>query len=661
MKREATLDMIEAKEQLQQLLEKSRQLEQRIRQMAVVPLSILQQQEVQQELIGFSKQMLSVGGDLFLYDDSRYNPLLVVNQAIKESSRYSEEATLSLHHISQLKLVEFLFSVIEKEQQLNPLAYNILQLMQFGFARALLDQSEGLLTRTHPVRSYFELALKICKQCDDTSIPRIRDLLRQVRELLLKATASPESPLKSFSEASRQLVAIIHLHQEMINKRDEQLISKEVNQRKLYDVRHTVHDVISRATHSKKIPTFALLFLHEVWSKYLYITYLRSGVDSAQWREGISDMYQLIWSLVTKDGNELNRRMAGQLSESLRRIKKNTQSVHHNVEINHFFNTLATIHARIMEGKELEEVLFQGGEGIGAAAERDAAAEERPPPTPEVQAARLGGWFVLDYRGRNRRARLIRKSEEDGHLLFSDYSGTLVAKLSYQEYSEGVQQGSYRPLAMGAVFDSLWEQALPRLERYITSVDEQITTKERAIEQRKQQEAALARQRELARAKLEQQKREEQEALERQHKIETEEREREERIRQELELKQQLEEETRCQEEEAKREAERKVEEARQAEQQAFQKILDEVKRLEPGGMIELVDDHNETRICSLSLKLKRTGKLVFSDRTGRRTAEHLPQELATRIIEGNARIIDYGTTGDKRLDDLRWTRLTGE
>ena len=244
-------------------------------------------------------------------------------------------------------------------------------------------------------------------------------------------------------------------------------------------------------------------------------------------------------------------------------------------------------------------------------------------------------------------------------MLFSDYSGVLGAKFNFSEFTAQFRKGAIRPIDMTPAFEPAMKQALGRLERYIAKINEQISSKEKEIEERRLREAELARERQLQRQKMERKRREEQEEAERKRREEQEEAERKERIRQELELKRQLEEETRREEEEAKAEAERKAEEIRRQREEALNKALAEVDLLEPGGMVELVDENRDIKICSLSLKLKRTGKLVFADRTGRRVAEHLPEEFAERLQEGSAKIIDYGATGDKRLDDLRWTRLT--
>ncbi len=638
------------------------ELERRIQKLAAQPLNTLDAAAVRDVLIGFARQLREAPNDAFLYDDTRYNPLLVVNRAIADGARFADDATLSIYHICQLKLVEFTFSHVENRLDLYPQSYNLLQLLQFAFARGLLHEPANLLQPEHPTRGFFERAVTLGRMCDDASCPRAMDTMKTLRDCILDAIASPEPPAQSFVAANETLERHLRERDERVSHLEDQVVAKEQNQRKLYDVRHTVHDVISRATEGKRLPTFALHFLHEVWSKYLYISYLRMGVESPQWREGISDMYQLIWSLVTRDKDELNRRMAGRLSESLRRIRKETASVHHAMEIERFFNSLAEVHARILDDKPIDPIIFEGADKVVG----DTEAEERkvndiPAQTPEVHATEKGHWFKLDQRGRISRVKLIHKEEEKGYLLLADQSGVLVAKFNFDEFTNQVRRGAIQPLDLSPAFPAAFEHALARLDKYIGKIQDQITLKEKELENRRKREAEQARQRKLELEKMERKKREEQEARERKEREEQAERERQERIRQEQELKRQLEEETRRQEEEARREAERKAEEARRAREEAFNRIVEEVGMLEPGGMVELTEQNGDSRICSLSLKLKRTGKLVFADRTGRRVAEYLPEEFAARINDGTAKIIDYGATGDKRLDDLRWTRLAEE
>ena len=664
--------MISLIKKLQQLLASATALDKRIETLALNPPATLQVEEIRDVMIEFGRELQELDGDTFLYDENRYNPLLVVNQAIADSKSFSEDVSLSLHNICQLKLIEFTFNHIEKEQNIQSQAYKIIQLMQFALARSLLRDPEALFREEHPVRLFFETAIIVAKECSDSTCPRVLELLTALRESMLEAIVSQDPPILSFAKSNRQIIDTIKDYDERLVKFEQRLIDKENSQRKLNDVRLTVHDVIHRAVEGKKIPTFALHFLHEVWSKYLYTTYLRLGVESPQWREGISDMYQLIWSLVTRNSDELNRRMAGQLSESLRRIKRHTQKVHHVVEVDYFFNSLAELQTKIIEKEVLEEAIFSGAEEINQKAQ---VMEDETPSfekTPEVAAAQSGSWFEIIYRGRTFPAKLIDISEESGYLLFSDYCGMLGAKFSFEEYTKHIGQGSIKLLDLEPVFESAMTHALLKMERYVSAVSDQLTNKERAAEERKKREQEAARKRKLKLKKLEQKRREmraeaerqeqlRQEEAERQEQLRQEEEERQERIRQERELKRELEEETRRQEEKARKEAEQKETEARLAREEAFNKILAEVNLLEAGGMIELVGSDGHAKICSLSMKLKRTGKLVFTDQTGRRIAEHLPNEFAECLKDGSARIIDYGATGDKRLDDLRWIRLIEE
>lgn len=647
------------KPKLMPLLAASAELDRRIAAMAANPVGTITPEQVRDILIRFGQGLRQQDLDFALYSDLRHNPLLVVNKGIAESKDLEAGSSLSLYNISQLKLVEFLFSEVEQRLNLHSKTYNLLQVMQFGFARSLLQTPEDLFLDNHPVRRYFVLAIDVASRCDDANCHAAMSLLETLYDTMLSAITSPQAPGIAFSVALEELERAVDEHHHWLDDLHEKLVRKERSQRKLHDVRHTVHDVISKACEGKRLPTFALTFLHEMWSKYLYITYLRLGVESPQWREGISDMYQLIWSLVTRSSDELNRRMAGPLSEALRRIKRHTQSVHQAVEVDNFFNTLAEVQTRIIEGDELDDSLFYGWEEVSRRArENEERNTSKPNLSAEVLSATSGEWFIINHHSRIFPGQLIENSDE-GYLLFADYCGNLGAKFTYDEFTAAVRGGEVRPLERCDHFEIVLEEAVGRLDRYIGNVAEQVARKEQEIEDRHQREAEIAHQRELERQKLEQKKREEQERLEQERRAQQAEAERQERIRQELELKRQIEEETRRQEEAARQEAERRAEAERLAREQALREAMQDAEKLEPGGMVELTDEAGNPSIVSLSLRLKRTGKLVFTDRTGRRQAEFLPEEFGDHLLRGTARIIDYRATGDKRLDDLRWTRLT--
>jgi hypothetical protein len=108
---------------------------------------------------------------------------------------------------------------------------------------------------------------------------------------------------------------------------------------------------------------------------------------------------------------------------------------------------------------------------------------------------------------------------------------------------------------------------------------------------------------------------------------------------------------------EAERQATEEAEAGRRARREAREKAIaqrtHEMQRLQPGAIVELINDHDRPVTCKLALVLRSSRKMVFVDHIGRRVAELQPEQLAARVCEGSAVVRDFGTAFDEQLHRL--------
>jgi hypothetical protein len=672
--------------QLERLLGTALELDERVDRINQGANPSLSADALRSTLIGFAVDQLTTGQGTPIAEEPRFNPLLTVNRLIKDGEGASPAASLSIQHICQLKFVEFFFNYLEGAFDLHPFSYNALQHQQFGFARCLLEEPATLIDPQHPVREFFEASVRACKGFDDTSGPRALDVLEQIRSTTLGAVADSDLTRDSFTKAQQGFAAFMQGYDQRLSQLERLVIERQETQLLLNNVRTTVADVISRALSGKRLPLFIVDFLRRTWSKYLYVVYLRQGVESDQWRQAISDMYQLIWSVATRDAEELKRRMREQLPHALGRIRAGLGTFHHNLPVDKLFAALEAFHIAIIRGKEPDKELFK----IKRVAEdakvimRTGIFEHVIRPADEIMAAEPGGWYKIHNRGLTSRVKLVERNTAQGYLLFANYSGVLSARMAFDKYLMGLGNHEIEILDLGAVFEPSFTSALERLTDFVDNLSRDVAQQEERENERRARVAREEREREERRAREERERREllakaeldkRREVEEQLRKLEEEVRRRdaeeaerrrleeeEERRHHEAELafKRQLEEETIRKEEEARRAVAQKAEEQKQAREEALRRAIAELEQLEVGGMVELLDEDNESQVCALSMKLKSTGKLVFVDRTGRKIAEYQPEQLAEKVIQGSATVIDYEAATDKRMDDLRWMRYAG-
>jgi hypothetical protein len=74
---------------------------------------------------------------------------------------------------------------------------------------------------------------------------------------------------------------------------------------------------------------------------------------------------------------------------------------------------------------------------------------------------------------------------------------------------------------------------------------------------------------------------------------------------------------------------------------------------MQSGGWLEILNEDHQRISCKLGLRIKSSGKLIFVDSLGRKVMEFLPRQLAERIVDGSAAIVDFGVAFDETLGNL--------
>jgi hypothetical protein len=380
-----------------------------------------------------------------------------------------------------------------------------------------------------------------------------------------------------------------------------------------------------------------LRFLTEVWSKYLYVSHLRDGLESRAWQEGMGDIRTLVRSLLIADPDEMFRFYRSRLSSTLGRLKAGAESIHQDAGLVHeFFRTLDAVHVQILQGAKVEmpdpvEVPPSGDPGTAdtrTAASADALAL--------AETLREGDWYRLLDSGLELRCKLVEKNTRHGYCLFTNFSGIKSARLGLPRAAEAIENGTLQPLGNTGSFERALAAACDQLAAFIPRLEAKVQ------EARALKTAMADRRREAG-------------ELERLRRAEDARRQAEERRDEEERLRSEA---------LARREAEHRQHLAQEARAQALGKALQAVDRLQPGACLDLITSAGDRALCKLGLRLKSTGKMIFVDRFGRKRAEFLPPALAEQVVEGNASILDFGVAFDETLQALitrRSATLPGE
>jgi hypothetical protein len=547
----------------------------------------------------------------------------IIDNEIKPRQR---NHLLSMRQASLINAAEQIFFSLEKTADVDPLAFNTLRPLLADVVRLLLDAPDALNNPAHPVRRLIEILLKICSLYDAYSGQRADLLIDQAGKVIATLVGAPLPINGVYETAARELVNLFNTHNEQNLLLAKTLIAKEQGQSLRDDAKLKVNREMLETLDGHRLPRFFVQFLERVWSKYLYVTYLRHGIDGREWRNGLESIRILADSLNIQGRDAMFQFYAKHLSGTLTKVREAAFSIHQDEYlVHHFLQRMDAIHIDIMDEKtpNLGDVLL-----ISAGSRMDSAATlpDADNGSAPLAALRVGDWYRLEERGLKLRCKLVERNRQHAYCLFANLSGIKVGRYAFGQITAKLQEGSLRRLNNSApMFQSALEHACKSLQQQLPKLQQQAVEAQQArariLELKHQAEVAEK----LRQIELLRQQREEQQ--------------RRERLRQEQERQ--------------RREAEQRAQAQREAREKAIEDTVININRMQSGGWLELINRDNQRISCKLGLRIKSTGKLIFVDSLGRKVIEFQPRQLAESIVDGSASIVDFGIAFDETLGHL--------
>lgn len=552
------------------------------------------------------------------------------------------KSILSIRHIKLLQFTEVLFRCIDTSSDVHIHVYTALQGLQLGFIKTLINEPAALLRFDEPYRSFLEFLINAFRGYDQHSGRRARTMVneagRRVAEILLA-----QNDIETCKIAKQSFSELLQRYNRESTIYEKSLITKEQGLAARDDVRLLVNREILIAVGGKRLPADLLRFFKEVWSKYLQVTYLRDGKDSNVWQQGVSVIQTIVRSLYIQDPYEMLQFYQNDLAHALAILHSGAESIHQDLQLTR--NVLAYLDELplqlIQKGKKVDVSNFQEVPLAGQSEHSHINADLNPDDIKALEKLTIGDWYIVHIGEQIIRGKLIQKDIHLGYCLFANFSGIKAARIEIAGIAQALVNGTLIKIDTTLIMERALETAVTQLEAQVQKLESKVhvVEQERAnvlIKNSKLSSPPLA---SIASVipKISTQSTEETQHI----------KQLQENIRQEemaaLEQKRKLAEEQALARDLAQR----------QENEKALEKALKEVNMLQPGGWLELISKDNIKHVCKLGLKLKSTQKMIFVDRFGQKIAEMRPDELAARIVEGSARVIDHGIAFEDTLQSL--------
>jgi len=353
-------------------------------------------------------------------------------QALKKSAATPEER-------ATIEIVALLFQSILTEDRIPASVRVWFARLQMPVLRVAVTEPDFFATVDHPARRLID-RMGACVMGFDSSTRSVGDALeKEIKRVVQVVEAYPDTGRRVFQTVLTEFEKFLEHYFSNENEATRKGVSlaQQVEQRETMAIQYTIE--LRRMLNEMPVQESVRAFLFQVWADVLATTAVRYGAQSDETRAMKRAASDLIWSASAKVTREERAEVIRRLTPLLKTLRDGMSSAgmdpaKQDEHIQILNNSLAAAftakapvipHERLQELAErlesLEELLPDAADVTiddsivfdlsgHESSELEVVSEGGSMPTPAMVAwareLQVGGWYMLDYRGRNEAVQL---------------------------------------------------------------------------------------------------------------------------------------------------------------------------------------------------------------------------------------------------------------
>jgi Protein of unknown function (DUF1631) len=419
------------------------------------------------------------------------------------------------------------------------------------------------------------------------------------------------------SQAIQALAAFFDKEQQRVRRLEKRLIDTETGALLAKHAQQLSARSLNQQMAGKKLPTAIIRFLQGPWRESMRLLIISEGKDSDPWRKILRLSETLIWCLqpIAAEDAERRQHVYQSITEITDQLKDATVGLHHSSKLEDEIFTVEGELLKVLKGQPLDYANFDLIDSTNPLISTQASISNVL--LAKAAAFEPSQWFIHFNGEQQNRIKLTAKLGEAQQLLFSNFLGMKAGQYSFDEFAYLLSTKVIVPITTKDPFKATAEKMLTTLyNRYLQQQDHIASEREKQLAAEK--ELRLARQQ--AREKALQEAKE-------------------------FAILQQQARQQAAQHDKEKRQ--------RQQQQQQLDNISDQLKRFQLDGRVVFQHDDNKKLLCKLAAVIQSTGDYIFVDQSGVKRYTLSRQQLADRLMQGSAKIIDHGSNFENTLEQV--------
>lgn len=315
-----------------------------------------------------------------------------VRQWISRLSAEQGRKGISINQVDEdvINLVGMMFEFILEDRNLAAPMKALIGRLQIPMVKVAIADKSFFSKGGHPARRLLnEMATAALGWQEDTSGRVTDNLYSRMESMVETILAEFEQDLDIFARLLTDFRAWLDKERRRAQILEQRTLDAEDGKAKAEQAREEVNKVLSGIVGKRRLPEAGLAILHNAWANVMFITALKQGTDSEQWRAVQKTAEVLVWSLSASMTVENRRQLLRTVPPLLQELRQGFESIAFNpFEATRLFKQLEALHlARLKPAREPETSQPEKAEAaavVTAAPEAEASVLAAPQEAPKV-------------------------------------------------------------------------------------------------------------------------------------------------------------------------------------------------------------------------------------------------------------------------------------
>ena len=422
-----------------------------------------------------SDELMSVLGRLQRLEEkmlSEHADAMDVREGLSSALSEDDDGDESVHALGPqdsdvINLVSMLFDMILDDDSVANDIKVLLGRLQIPLLKVAIRDPSFFNTDDHPARELLNSLATIGAQWSPDQGYE-DEIYEQVRATVYRVLNDFDDDPHLFAHLLDEVNQYLSRQQNQLERVETRVRQVEEGRDRAEAARAAAAEILDKRLHGRSLPGVALQTLQEAWEQVLYLTYLRNGGESEEWRRRVKLVDALVWSVLPHRAPADQQRLRELSPRLLNGLKAGLDAVGYDgLESTRLVKGLADIHDRLLAGQETDRVRVTR-EPAAPIAEPHGSSETLPADHPrvlEVKALKIGQWLEFREGETMQRGRLAANIRDGSKLVFINRRGVKISEHTAASLALALEQDRARVIEEGRLFDRALESMIGDLRR----------------------------------------------------------------------------------------------------------------------------------------------------------------------------------------------------